>query len=46
MVYIDGKLFKKFSVPLDRTNLRKLKKKNKLWGKIRGEPAAEEEKLQ
>ena len=46
LVYVDGKLSKKFSVPLDRTNLRKLKKKNKLWGKIRRELASEEEKLQ
>ena len=46
MVYINGKLSKKFSVPLDRQNLRKLKKKNKLWSKVRQNLANEEQKLQ
>lgn len=46
VVYIDGKLSRKFSVPLDSTNLKKLKRKNKLWSKIRKNIASEEEKLQ
>ena len=43
LVYLNGKLSKKFTVPLDKKNLRKLKRKNKLWGK---ELASAEEKLQ
>ena len=46
MVYINGKFSKKFSVPLDSKNLKKLKRKNKLWNKIRRDLADEEEKLQ
>ena len=46
MVYINGKFSKKFSVPLDSKNLRKLKRKNKLWNKSRRDLADEEEKLQ
>ena len=46
LVYVDGKLSKKFSIPLDRANLKKIKKKNKLWSKKRKEMASEEEKLQ
>ena len=34
-VYIGGKLSKKFSCNLDRKTLRKLKRKNKMWGKIK-----------
>ena len=45
-VFINGKKFKKFSVPLNQENLRKLKKKNKKWSKIRKNMASEEEKLQ
>lgn len=45
-VFINGKKNKKFSIPLDRENLKKIKKKNKLWGKIRKNLAYEEEKLQ
>ena len=32
--------------PLDSTNLRKIKRKNKLWSKVRKKLASEEEKLQ
>ena len=46
LVYLNGKLSKKFTVPLDKKNLRKLKRKNKLWGKVRKELASAEEKLQ
>ena len=45
-VYIGGKLSKKFSCNLDRKTLRKLKRKNKMWGKIRKNLASDEEKLQ
>ena len=46
MVYMNGKFSKKFSLSLDSKNLRKLKRKNKLWNKIRRDLADEEEKLQ
>ena len=46
LVYINGKLSQKFTIPLDKKNLRKIKRKNKLWGKMRKELASEEEKLQ
>ena len=42
---MSGKPKKKFTVPLDRTTLLKMKKKNRLWGKIRKDLAYEEEKL-
>ena len=45
-VYIGGKLNKKFTIALDRSNLKKIKKKNRLWGRIRKNLAHEEEKLQ
>ena len=44
--HVNGKVKKKFSIPLDRENLRKIKKKNRLWTKIRKELASVEEKLQ
>ena len=44
-VFVNKKSNKKFSIPLDRENLQKLKKKNRLWGKIRKDLAYEEEKL-
>ena len=46
IVHINGRYSKKLSVPLDSKNLRKLKRKNKLWNKIRRDLADEEEKLQ
>lgn len=46
VVYINGTKSKKFSIPLDKNNLRKLKKKNKLWTKIRKNLASEENKLE
>ena len=45
-VYVNGKLSKKFSLPLDKANLKKIKRKNRLWGKVRKELASEEQKLQ
>ena len=45
-VYINGKLSKKLSSPLDRKTLLKIKKKNKIWSKMRKNLATEEEKLQ
>ena len=45
LVYLNGKLSKKFTVPLDKKNLRG-KRKNKLWGKVRKKLASAEEKLQ
>ena len=44
-VYINGKLNKKLSTPLDKKNLRLIKKKNKVWGKVRKELASAEESL-
>ena len=46
LVYINGKLSKKFSNSLDKATLKKIKKKNKLWSKMRKNLASEEEKLQ
>ena len=46
LVYINGKLSKKFSNSLDKQTLRKIKKKNKLWSKMRKNLASEEEKIQ
>ena len=46
IVHLNGKIKKKFSIPLDRENLRKIKKKNRLWTKIRKDLASVEEKLQ
>ena len=45
LFFIKGKFSKKFSIPLDEKNLKKLKKKNKMWTKIRKDLASEEEKL-
>ena len=45
-VFINGKLSKKISLPLDRANLKKIKRKNRLWGKVRKDLASEEQKLQ
>ena len=45
IVHVNGNVKKKFSIPLDRENLRKIKK-NRLWTKIRKELASAEEKLQ
>ena len=36
---------KKLSTPLDKTTLRKIKQKNKLWIKFRNDLALEEDKL-
>ena len=46
VVLVNGKIKKKFSIPLDRKNLRNIKKKNRLWNKIRKDLASAEEKLQ
>ena len=46
LTYINGKLSKKLSIPLDQTTLHKIKQKNRTWGRIRKELADEEEKLQ
>ena len=35
LTYVNGKLSKKLSIPLDKKTLAKIKKKNKLWGRIR-----------
>ena len=45
IVHLNRKVKKKFSIPLDRENLRKIKK-NRLWTKIRKDLASVEEKLQ
>lgn len=45
-VFINGKKSKKLSTALDRKTLRKIKRKNNLWGKIRKKIASEEEELQ
>ena len=45
IVHLNGKVGKKFSIPLDRENLRKIKK-NRLWTKFRIDLASVEEKLQ
>ena len=45
LVYINGNLSRKFTTPLDRQNLQKLKRKNKIWGRIWKNLASEEEKL-
>ena len=46
VVHINGKLSKRLSMPMDKKKLRKIKRKNKLWGKIRKDMALEEEKLE
>ena len=45
-VFINGLESKKHSFLLDSSNLRKIKRKNKLWSKVRKKLASEEEKLQ
>ena len=45
-VFLNGKLSKKFSTPLDRKSLKKIKKKNRLWSKKRLDLASIEEQLQ
>ena len=45
-VYINGKFSNKFSTKFDEATLKKMKKKNKIWGRIRKNLASEEEKLQ
>ena len=45
LTYVNGKLSKKFSIPLDKKTLAKIKKKNKLWGRIRKQLAEDEEKI-
>ena len=42
---MNGKLSKKFSVPLDKKTLAEIKQKNKIWGRIRQQLAADEEKI-
>ena len=42
-VFINGIQSKKHCIPLDSANLRKIKRKNKLWSKIRKDLASEEE---
>ena len=44
-VFINGKMSKKLSTPLDAKSISKIKKKNKLWGKIRKNLATLEEEL-
>ena len=46
LVYINGNFSKKFSSPLDAKNLKKLKRKNRIWSKMRKNLATEEEKLE
>ena len=43
-VYVNGKFSKKISHPLDAQNIKKIKKKNRLRGKIRKNLAKEEKK--
>ena len=45
-VYINGKFSKKFSTKFDEATLKKMKKKNKIWGRIRKNLASDEEHLQ
>ena len=45
-VYINGKFSKKFSTKFDSETLKKMKKKNKIWSRIRRNLASEEEQLQ
>ena len=45
-VYINGKFSNKFSTQFDRVTLKKMKKKNKIWSRIRRNLASEEEHLQ
>ena len=45
LTYVNGKLSKKCSVPLDKKTLAKIKKKNKLWGRVNKQLAEDEEKI-
>ena len=45
-VFINGIKSKKLSTPLDSKNLKLIKKKNKIWGKIRKDLASAEQELQ
>ena len=45
LTYVNGKLSKKFSIPLDKKTLAKIKNKNKLWGRVRKQLAEDEEKI-
>ena len=45
-VYINGKLNKKFSCKFDAATLKKLKRKNKIWSRIRRNLASDEEHMQ
>ena len=48
LTYVNGKLSKKFSIPLDKKTLKtlaKIKNKNKLWGRVRKQLAEDEEKI-
>ena len=45
LVFINGSLSKKLSIPLDDKTLSKLKKKNRIWSKMRKKLADEEQKL-
>ena len=44
-VYINGQSSKKFSMPLNAKNLRMLKKKIRLWSKVRKNLASEEQEI-
>ena len=46
VVYVDGKKSKRLSTPLDKKSLRKIKKKNNLWGKARMKLISEEQETQ
>ena len=45
-VYVNGRKNKNLSNPLDRKTLRKIKKKNKIWSKMRKNLASVEQELQ
>ena len=45
IVYINGEPSKKFSMPLNAKILRLLKKKNRLWSRVRKNLASEEQEL-
>ena len=45
-VFVNGTKSKKLSCPLDRKSLRKIKKKNKIWSKVRKDLTSVEENMQ
>ena len=45
-VFVDGVLNKKLSVPLDEKNLAKLKKKHRIWSKMRKKLADDQQKTE